>query len=208
MGCRREQPKLVAPRAKSREAGCPGGLQKPEETLPAGRPWPLIRYPGGTSRDEAAVPMNPEKKIVPDANREGGMTARDTRLRKHAEYQRVYQASRKQFSGAMTWFAARREDSGVRTEVTGPRVGLTVGKVLGKAVDRNRIKRRMRAAVRANLGELPAGVDVILHPKRLVRDAEFGKLQSEVQRIFRQAAAQVRAAATRGGGIPPAEKKA
>ena len=152
--------------------------------------------------------MIPEKKFVPDANPEGGVKARDTRLRKHAEYQRVYQASRKQFSGAMTWFMARREDSGVRTGVTGPRVGLTVGKVLGKAVDRNRIKRRMRAAVRANLSELPAGVDVILHPKRLVRDAEFGKLQSEVQRIFRQAAAQARSAAAKGENMPAGEKKA
>jgi ribonuclease P protein component len=150
--------------------------------------------------------MTPESKYVPKASSDAVVEARESRLRKHAEYQRVYQASRKQFSGAMSWFAARREDSGVRTDVIGPRVGLTVGKVLGKAVDRNRIKRRMRAAVRANLSELPAGVDVILHPKRLVKDADFGKLQSEIQRIFRQVTAQTEAVAKRGAQLSRSEK--
>lgn len=66
----------------------------------------------------------------------------------------------------------------------GPRVGLTVGKVLGGAVDRNRIKRRMREAVRQNLAILPLRVDVILHPRRSVLEADFSALKVEVGRIF------------------------
>ena len=34
----------------------------------------------------------------------------------------------------------------------GPRIGLTVGKVMGKAVDRNRIKRRMSECIRSSAG--------------------------------------------------------
>ncbi len=65
-----------------------------------------------------------------------------------------------------------------------PRVGITAGKVLGKAVERNRIKRRMRAAITTNLDALPGGVDVVLHPKRAVLTADWTALRNEVRRIF------------------------
>ena len=103
------------------------------------------------------------------------------RLRKHADYQRVYKASRKQFSSSMTYFHAPQP---ARLDHPGPRIGLTVGKVLGGAVDRNRIKRRMREAVRQNMTILPSGVDVILHPRRSVLEANFEDLKLEVSRIF------------------------
>lgn len=65
-----------------------------------------------------------------------------------------------------------------------PRVGLTAGRVLGGAVERNRIRRRMREAVRLHLNELPAHVDVVLHPRRTVLEMEFVRLEREVARIF------------------------
>jgi ribonuclease P protein component len=108
------------------------------------------------------------------------VTPSDGRLRKHADYQRVYQGSRKHFSASMTYFFAERPaGSGV-----GPRVGLTAGRVLGQAVERNRIKRRMRAAVRANLPLLTRNVDVVLHPRRAVLTADFSGLEREVSRVF------------------------
>jgi ribonuclease P protein component len=116
----------------------------------------------------------------------------DARLHKHADYQRVYKASRKQFSSSMSWFLASRAVSGALCASSGPRVGLTVGKVLGKAHERNRIKRRLREVVSHAIHELPEGVDLILHPKRMVMTMEFAKLEAEVLRIFRQAAVQIR----------------
>lgn len=113
------------------------------------------------------------------------------RLRKHADYQRVYAASRKQFSKQMSYFFVLRQPLGpdgnpVRgADPGGARVGLTVGKVMGKAVDRNRIKRRMREAVRRHLSLLQTPVDVVLHPRRSVIDLEFATLEREVAAVFR-----------------------
>ena len=75
------------------------------------------------------------------------------------------------------------------------RVGLTAGRVLGGAVERNRIRRRMREAVRMHLGALPAGVDVVLHPRRLVLEMDFSRLEREVARVFGAVAAGVAAGA-------------
>ena len=106
------------------------------------------------------------------------------RLRKHADYQLVYKAGRKQFAKQFAYFHALRP-ADRRSETTGPRIGLTVPKALGKAVDRNRIKRRLREAVRAALPLLTSPVDVILHPRRSVIDLDFTQLKREVATIFR-----------------------
>jgi ribonuclease P protein component len=106
------------------------------------------------------------------------------RLCKHADYQLTYKAGRKQFGKQLAYFHAARPAER-RSATTGPRIGLTVPKALGKAVDRNRIKRRLREAVRSALPLLTAPVDVILHPRRSVIDLDFAQLKREVSTIFR-----------------------
>jgi ribonuclease P protein component len=136
------------------------------------------------------------------------------RLRKHADYQRVYKASRKQFAKQMAYFFMLRPQLGPDgtalrdVDARSPRVGLTVGKVMGKAVDRNRIKRRMREAVRNNLSTLNTPVDVVFHPRRSVIDLEFAALEREVANVFRaiQNAAQKQQGAVSGKQQNPAPR--
>ncbi len=87
----------------------------------------------------------------------------------------------------MSWFLAPQSPAG--NHAPGPRVGLTAGKVLGKAHERNRIKRRMREAISRHVDLLPNGFDLILHPRRVVLTVEFAKLEAEVVRILEQARA-------------------
>jgi ribonuclease P protein component len=124
----------------------------------------------------------------------------DHRLRKHADYQRVYREGRKQFSASMSYFYALRAEESIVPH--GARVGLTVGKVLGKAVDRNRIKRRMRDIVRRRIALVRANADIVLHPRRAVLTIEFAKLESEVVRIF----TNIQSAIDRGPKPTPAKQ--
>jgi ribonuclease P protein component len=103
---------------------------------------------------------------------------KSSRLLKHADFQAVYQEGRKHFSGNITVFYRRRND------IAGPRVGFTVGKVLGGAVERNRIRRRMRAAVQRHLAGLLMPLDVIMHPRKSVLSMDFAHLDAEVGQIL------------------------
>jgi ribonuclease P protein component len=136
-----------------------------------------------TSRGVAMT--NPSNSVERPSARQSLTGAR---LRKHGDYQRAYAASRKRQSASMSWFLAPQQPSYAGTEQpTGPRVGLTAGKVMGKAHERNRLKRRMREALRRHVELLPQGCDLILHPRRIVLTMDFGKLEAEIVRILQQA---------------------
>jgi ribonuclease P protein component len=103
------------------------------------------------------------------------------RLLRHADFERVYKQGRRHFASHMTVFYLRRE---AEPEPPGPRIGFTVGKVLGGAVQRNRMKRRLREAVRLNGFSPQLNVDVVINPKKSVLNADFSILQSEMAKAF------------------------
>ena len=103
------------------------------------------------------------------------------RLLRHADFQRVYQSGRRQFTGNMTVFFLRRSETAEGGEES-LRVGFTVGRVLGGAVERNRIKRRMREAVRSSWPANQAAVDVVFNPRRSVLELPFADVAQEVSR--------------------------
>jgi len=110
--------------------------------------------------------------------------ARAGRLLKHSDFERVYKQGRRHFSPHMTVFFLRRAADALPEK--GSRVGFTVGRVLGGAVERNRIKRRLREAVRLRRSSLELGlegagaVDVVINPKKSVLKLEFAVVLEEV----------------------------
>jgi ribonuclease P protein component len=100
------------------------------------------------------------------------------RLLRHSDFERVYKQGRRHQAGHMTVFYLLQQ------QATGLRVGLTVGKVLGGAVERNRMKRRLREAVRLHWPEVRIPVDVVINPRKSVLKIEFSELGNAVKRAF------------------------
>jgi ribonuclease P protein component len=100
------------------------------------------------------------------------------RLLRHADFERVYKKGRRHFAAHMTVFYLSRE----RGEEL--RVGFTVSRVLGGAVERNRMKRRLRESVRLHWPATSFPVDVVINPKKSVLTVEFAELEKEIARAF------------------------
>jgi ribonuclease P protein component len=98
-------------------------------------------------------------------------------LLKHSDFDRVYKQGRRHFSPHMTVFYLRQAEGEAR-------IGFTVGRLLGGAVERNRIRRRLREAVRLRRAALKDAVDVVINPKKSVLTADFPVVLEEVSRAF------------------------
>ena len=66
----------------------------------------------------------------------------------------------------------------------GPRIGFTVPRAFGKAVNRNRVKRRIREAIRLRLTEFAPQWDVVINPRRQALEAAPLDLQRELDRLI------------------------
>jgi ribonuclease P protein component len=123
----------------------------------------------------------PERSVEQSAAKAGGSfprgLSRSGRLLKHSDFDRVYKQGRRHFSSHMTVFYLRQAEGGAR-------VGFTVGRVLGGAVERNRIKRRLREAVRQRRSVLKGAVDVVINPKKSVLTLKFSVVLEEVGRAL------------------------
>jgi ribonuclease P protein component len=141
----------------------------------------------------------PERSTAEPAAKAGTNFPRAARLLKHSDFERVYKQGKRHFSLHMTVFYLRQAQGASldrasfdRAMLDGAfqekfaRIGFTVGRVLGGAVERNRIKRRLREAVRlrrASLGGV-GPVDVVINPKKSVLALEFSVVLEEVGRAF------------------------
>ena len=107
---------------------------------------------------------------------------RTARLLKHADFERVYKQGRRHFSPHMTvFYLVQATDASQEKRA---RVGFTVGRVLGGAVERNLIKRRLREAVRLRRSKLGHAVDIVINPKKSILTLEFAAVLEEVGKAF------------------------
>ena len=87
------------------------------------------------------------------------------RLSRSAEFERVYRQGRSKGNRYLVLYAFPREEE----SEDGPRLGLSVGRRVGGAVDRSRVKRVLREAFWEEARRLPSGSDyvVVARPESL-----------------------------------------
>lgn len=135
----------------------------------------------------ASVPARPKQSV--ELRRNPSTFPSSARLLRHSDFERVYKLGRRHFSASLTMFYLSRgvaEPGSSASATPRPRfrVGFTVGRALGGAVERNRMKRRLREAVRLSWPERAPDADVVINPKKAVLKVEFDLLLNEVRRAF------------------------
>jgi ribonuclease P protein component len=80
------------------------------------------------------------------------------RLSRSRDFDAVYRKGRSVSTRYLVLYAFRREEEGENE----PRLGLAVSRQLGSAVERNRLKRRLRAAWEELDDAVPSGYDYVL----------------------------------------------
>jgi ribonuclease P protein component len=141
--------------------------------------------PRAAERSLPGVAQEAAKACQPDMNegRAPAMTGtrhHDTgRLRKRSEFLAVRRG--KKSRGPLFLLEMRsRGDEGP------PRIGFTVTRKQGNAVERNRIRRRLREAIRSGPDrDMQAGNDYVIVGRRDVLTVPFDKLRSELSRRIR-----------------------
>jgi ribonuclease P protein component len=106
---------------------------------------------------------------------------REARLVRRGEFDAVYRAGKRRSSSHFTVFFRANE-------LPQSRFGVSIKKALGSAVVRNRIRRRVREIVRCHRAEIPAGWDIVIHPKSAVAKTPFVTLSTDLLRLLQSAA--------------------
>jgi ribonuclease P protein component len=108
------------------------------------------------------------------------------RLSRSRDFDTVYRHGRSTATRYLVLYSFPREEA----DEEGPRLGLAVSRQLGGAVERNRLKRRLRAAFGEVADELPADYDYVLIARaglgEAVESRGFGWLEERVAEVFRR----------------------
>jgi ribonuclease P protein component len=92
----------------------------------------------------------------------GGRSLKRRRLSRSAEFERVYRQGRSKANRYLVLYAFPRDDDQPPTDADGPRLGLSVSRRVGGAVDRTKVKRVLREAFWAEAERLPSGADYVV----------------------------------------------
>jgi ribonuclease P protein component len=100
-------------------------------------------------------------------------------ITRSVEIRRIFEQGRRLSKGPLTLIGLRQAPG-----QESRRVGVIVGRKFGGAVERNRIKRRLRELVRTHPDAVPAGWDWLLLPRSAVRSWSFLTLTQRVAALF------------------------
>lgn len=115
----------------------------------------------------------------PGASRNDWMK-RKYRLRRNSDFQRVRHVGQSYASPLLVL-------AFLRNNLTQSRFGFVVSKKLGKAVRRNKIKRRIREATRLRLENISSGYDLVFIARQRAAQASYWELAAAVEQLVKRA---------------------
>lgn len=99
------------------------------------------------------------------------------RLRKNTEFKRAYVKGKNYWNRNFKLYVKKND-------LNYTRFGIVVTKKLGKAVVRNKIKRRIREINKDLLPYINSGHDIVLIPKKNTVDLSYEELKKSVEHIY------------------------
>jgi ribonuclease P protein component len=129
------------------------------------------------AHEHSGRPRSFEAPPAEGTEKAGSLTSRQSftaadRIRKRSEYQRIYDQGRKISSRSFTLFL-------LENDLDRPRLGITVTRRIGGAVQRNRVKRLCREWFRKVRVELPP-VDIVINAKGGIHRQSLESLSREL----------------------------
>ena len=113
----------------------------------------------------------------------GARRGKRRRLSRSAEFDRVFREGRSHASRYLVLHAFPRPDAGEEE----PRLGVSVGRKVGGAVERNRVRRRLKEVVRLSAATgLCCGHDYVLIGRRAALSLPFEQITQDFERALRR----------------------
>jgi ribonuclease P protein component len=110
----------------------------------------------------------------------------EERLTHRRDFAAVY-GRKRSWAHPLLALYVRRHGGGSDEKTETRRFGFSVSKKVGKAHDRNRVKRRLRALCRAHRGEWRRGFDAVFVARTAAQAASYTELEGAVCDLMRRA---------------------